>query len=77
MAKILCSKNLSAIIEILSQRRVWSAILSGLVFVLGVLKLQLNIDIPVLTDLLTNLGAAIAGLIAAGLALWSYLQPKK
>ncbi len=61
------------IITLLGQRRIWVGIVSTLAFFLP----SIGIDIPVLTDLLTAFGGAIASLIVAGLALWSYAFPKK
>jgi len=60
------------ILELLSQRRVWAGIVSVLAFFLP----SVGIDIPVLTDLLTSFGGAIASLAVAGLSLWSYFKPK-
>ena len=59
------------ILKLIAQRRVWS----GIVFVLTLIFSQ--IDVPVLTDLLTAFGGALSGLIMAGLALWSYFKPKQ
>lgn len=59
--------------ELLAQRRIWVGIVSVLAFFLP----GIGLDVPVLTDLLTAFGGALAGLVVAGLALWSYLFPKK
>jgi len=61
------------LITLLGQRRIWISIVSTLAFFLP----SIGIDIPVLTDLLTAFGGAIASFIVAGLALLSYLKPKK
>lgn len=65
------------VLELLKQRRVWAGIVGIITFVLATLKVTVNVDVPVLTDLLTALGGAISALVTAGLALWSFLKPKK
>ena len=64
------------ILALLSQRRVWASIISALSFLINMLHIEFRIDVPVLTDMLTGIGAALAALISAILALWSYLKPK-
>ena len=61
------------IIELISQRRIWVGIVSVLAFLFP----SIGIDIPVLTDLLTAFGGAISSIVITGLALWSYVKPKK
>lgn len=64
------------ILELLNQRRVWAAIVSTLVFILGVFSISLP-DQATLIDILTQIGSAIAALIPGILALLSYFRPKK
>lgn len=68
---------LQKVSNLLTQRRVWIAILNTLVLGLSLLKIELNIDIPVLSEMLTNVGVAIVNVITVILSLWSYLHPKK
>jgi hypothetical protein len=63
-------------LELLKQRRIWAGIVGVLAFVLTTLNIKYQIDIPVVTDLMTSAGGASAELIMAGLALWSYFKPK-
>lgn len=63
-------------IELLKQRRIWAGIVGVLAFVLTTLNIRYQVDVPVLTDILTSAGGASAELITAGLALWSYFKPK-
>jgi len=70
-------KIMEKVLELLKQRRVWAGIVGIITFVLATLKVTVNVDVPVLTDLLTALGGAISALVTAGLALWSFLKPKK
>ena len=67
---------MNTLLELLKQRRVWSAIVSGIVFLTGLLHWQFQVDVPMLTNLLSDFGGAVAGLVSAGLALWSFLKPK-
>ncbi len=64
------------ILTLISQRRVWAGFVGAVAILLGLLKYQFSIDVPVVTDLLTNFGGAVAQAIIAGLALWSYFKPK-
>ena len=57
-------------LKLLKERRVWA----GVIFVLAIFFNQVNV--PVLTDLLTAWGNALSGLIMASLSLWSYFKPK-
>lgn len=63
-------------LELIGQRRVWAGIIGVVAFLVTTLSLTIDLDVPVLTDLLTNFGIALAALIQAGLALWSYFKPK-
>ncbi len=65
------------LLSLFSQRRVWAALVGGVAFLAQLLHFQFEFDVPMLTDLLTGFGGAIANLVAAGLALWSFLKPKK
>ncbi len=62
---------------LLKQRRVWAGIVGFVAFIVTGLNLGFEIDVPVLTDLLTQLGIAIAALTQSILALWSFIRPKK
>lgn len=62
--------------ELLRQRRVWAALVSVLAFFASYLHLNFQFDVPVITDLLTAFGGALAATMSAVLALWSYLKPK-
>lgn len=64
------------LITLLRQRRVWSAIVGMLALLLSTLHTQYQIDVPVLTDLLTSFGDALAIVIMSGLALHSHFYPK-
>jgi len=64
-------------IQLLSNRRVWSGIVGIFAFLASAFHLSMPVDVPVLTDLLTNFGMALGALISGGLALWSYFKPKK
>ncbi len=64
-------------LELLRQRRIWAGIVAAITIVLTLLKIQFSIDVPVLTDMLTAFGGALADLIITVLALWSYFKPKK
>jgi len=57
-------------LEVLKNRRVIVALIGGLAF------LGMSVDVPVLSDLIGDFTTALANLIMAGLALWSYLKPK-
>lgn len=63
-------------LELLKQRRVWAAVVAAVSIVLSILHIDFQIDVPVVTDLLTSWGGALADLIVGTLALWSYLKPK-
>lgn len=65
------------IAELLKQRRIWAGIIGAASVVFSLLEVNYQIDVPVLTDLLTAFGSALSSLIIAGLALWSYFRPKK
>ncbi len=67
---------MNKLLELLKQRRIWSALVGVMAFAINALHLTWQIDVPLLTDLLTNFGGAVALLIPAGLALWSFLKPK-
>lgn len=67
---------MNKIIDLLSQRRIWSFIVSIVSFTLMALHANYQIDVPVLTDILTSVGGALAMLIPGLLALWSYFFPK-
>ena len=67
---------MNQIIKLLSQRRVWAGIVGVITFIITTLGLTQNYDGVVLTDLLTAIGQALAALIPAVLALWSYIQPR-
>lgn len=64
------------ILELLKQRRIWAAIVWAMTIALAILKINYQIDVPLLTDLLTSFFGALSNLIIAGLALWSYFKPK-
>ena len=64
-------------IQLLSNRRVWAGIVGVVAFLASTFQLSMPIDVPYLTDLLTNSGMALASLISGGLALYSYFRPKK
>lgn len=66
-----------SILELLRQRRVWAGIVGLLTIALTLLKITYQIEVPALTDLLTVFGGALADLIIAGLAVWSFLKPKQ
>jgi hypothetical protein len=63
-------------LELIKQRRLWAGLVGVLAFLLTLLKANCQIDVPVLTDLLTTAGGAVASLVTALLALWSYFKPK-
>jgi hypothetical protein len=64
------------ILNLLSQRRIWAGIVGVLTFALTIFNSTLQLDVPVLTDLLTAFGGALSALVTAILALWSYFKPK-
>lgn len=64
------------ILELLKQRRIWAGIVGVISFVLTSFSINFQINVPVLTDLLTSFGGALSQLIIAGLALWSFFKPK-
>lgn len=64
---------MNQILTLLAQRRIWITIVSTLAFFLP----SLGLDIPVVTDLFTAFGGALASVVVAGLALLSYFNPKK
>lgn len=64
------------VLHLIGQRRVWAGILGVVVFILTTLKVNLDLDIPLLTELLTSAGVAAVALVQAILSLWSYLKPK-
>jgi len=64
------------VLTLISQRRVWSGIVGALAFVLLYFGIEVK-EPDSLIQLLTNLGAAISPLVAAGLALLSYFKPKQ
>lgn len=68
---------MNTVLELLSQRRIWAGIVGIVAFVVTALNLGLDIDVPVLTGLLTDVGMAMAALMSAVLALLSYFRPKK
>ena len=65
------------VLELLKQRRVWAGLVGVVAFATQAFGLGLPIDIPVLTDLLSSFGEALATLVMTGLALWSYFKPKE
>ncbi len=65
------------LLHFMGQRRVWAAVVSVAMFAMGVFGVVTSdLDAVTLTDLLTKLGEALANLIVAALALWSYVAPK-
>lgn len=68
---------MNQVLNLLSQRRIWASLVGVLMFALGILKVTWDVDVPVLTGLLTDLGTAVSSLIMAGLALWSFIKPKE
>lgn len=68
---------MNKVIELLSQRRIWSGIVGVTAFILMVFHINYQIDVPLLTDILTSVGGGLAMLIPALLSLWSYFFPKK
>ena len=68
---------MTKILDLLKNRRVWAGLVVVVVFILQSLSKQFEIDVPVLTDLLTNFGVALSAFISASLALWSFIKPKK
>ena len=64
-------------LELLTHRRVWAGAISIVVFFTGLAGIAFSYDPVELTELLTALGTALANLIVAGLALYSYIKPKK
>jgi len=64
-------------IQLLSNRRVLAGVVGIFAFLASTFNLSMPIDVPVLTDLLTEFGMALGALISGGLALWSYFKPKK
>jgi len=64
-------------LELLKQRRVWATIVGVIAFLLTSFKIEFGVDQGTLTDLLTNIGVAVSSLVSAGLALHSFLKPKK
>jgi membrane associated rhomboid family serine protease len=74
---------MNKLLELITQRRIWAGIVGVATVIFGWLGISLIHDPNTLTDLLLNLGATIAklvemigGLVAAGLAIWSYFRPK-
>ncbi|MBI4137446.1 hypothetical protein HY469_05280 [Candidatus Roizmanbacteria bacterium] len=65
------------VLELIKQRRVWAGIIGVVVFVFAAFNFSPDIDAPVVTDMLTAIGVAVASLVQAVLALWSYLRPKQ
>jgi len=64
------------VLHLIGQRRVWAGILGAVAFVLTALNVGLDLDVPLLTDMLTELGLAVIALVQAALAIWSYVKPK-
>lgn len=64
-------------IELLKQRRIWAGIVGTLAFVLSIFNTGIQIDVPVITELLANFGTALAALITSVLSLLSYFKPKQ
>ena len=68
---------LKKILDLIVQRRIWASIISIFVFVIQIL--QIDYDLPDIDQLITNLteiGVAMASLIAGLLSMWSYFCPK-
>lgn len=63
--------------DLLGNRRVWAGIVGFTGFLLTVLGIEKNLNVETWTELLANLGSALAMLIPAILAIWSFLHPKK
>lgn len=61
---------MNKVLDILKNRRIIVAIVGGLAF------LGMTVDVPVLSNLLGDVTTALANLVMAGLALWSYLKPR-
>lgn len=68
---------MNKILELIKQRRVWASVIGVVLFLAGVFGVDWGVDSTKLTDLVTNVGVAVANLFAAFLALWSYLKPKQ
>ena len=68
---------MSKFIELIKQRRVWAGVVGVTAFVLSVIRVDFQVDVDLLTNLLSELGSGIAALISALLALHSYVNPKK
>ncbi len=65
------------VLHLLKQRRVWAGIVGVGTFVLTMAGASWDGDAETLTNLLHAVGESAAALISGGLALWSYLNPKK
>ena len=65
------------ILELLQQRRIWAGILGVIAFLATTMNLGWGIDVPELTDLLTQWGIALSAFVSASLAVYSYFSPKK
>jgi len=70
-------EKIKQIASLLKERRIWAGIVGALAITLSLLNAGYQIDVPILTNLLTSLGGAVSAVIMATLALWSYLRPKK
>ena len=66
-------KNL---LDILSNRRVWAGLVGVAGFVAGLVGVAFNYDADTFVNLLVAVGQALAALVPALLALWSFLRPK-
>lgn len=64
-------------LELLKQRRIWVAIIGVIVFVFSLFGITLELDAEFLTDQALTIINSLSSLIMAGLAVWSYLKPKK
>ena len=65
-----------SVLEVLKNRRVWVAIVGAIAFGMTAFNIQANINIDTYADLITKFITASCDLLAAGLALHSYLFPK-
>ena len=70
-------KNLERIMNLLKQRRVWASLIGSTAIILNMANVNWNMDVLVLTGLLTDTGGALAVFVVSALSLWSYLDPKK
>lgn len=68
---------MNKVIELLKQRRIWVFIISAVMFILSLFGVKPEVDTDTLSGLIVSFIEPLSQAIIAGLAIWSFIKPKK